>query len=348
MNSVEVKNNRIIAYWLCLIAVLILAIVIVGGATRLTDSGLSIAHWAPIHGIIPPLNEKDWLAEFELYKTIPQYELKNKGMSLAEFQFIFWWEWAHRLLGRLIGLAYLLPLLVFWYTKKLIAKDAPHMFSIVFLIGLQGFIGWWMVSSGLKGNMVAVAAYRLAIHLGMAFILLGLVVTFAYDRFANSKSITISHNPWSLALILAFIQVILGAFVAGTHSGYIYNDWPTIGGKWLPNEYASLQPFLRNFVENSQTIQFNHRIGAYILFFIIGFLSFKYAKPIGGIHKKLAHSCFGIMICQIALGIFTILTFANIRPPETYAVLIGVAHQGLAAIFFVSVVLAWRSYKPQI
>lgn len=335
-------KDRLVFSWLCVVIALILAIITIGGATRLTNSGLSIAHWSPIHGVIPPLSISDWQEEFELYKKLPQYQLKNLGMSLEEFKFIFWWEWGHRVVARVLGLVYLIPLLIFWKQKRFNSKDAKNLFAIVLLIGFQGFLGWWMVTSGFEGDRVAVAAYRLAIHLGMAFTLLFILVNFAYNKYTGESIKSPFKSAWTYLIILFFIQVILGAFVAGTHSGFAHNDWPKIDGNWLPNNYFFYQPFLRNLVENTQAIQFNHRIFAYLVFLFTIHCVVKTYKTNDNLAKYFALLSLILCFMQIVLGVLTLKIFGIYTPPMMAGVLIGVLHQCFAAILFIIVIITWR------
>ena len=312
-----------------------------------TDSGLSITHWSPIHGAIPPLSTAQWGEEFQKYQRIAEYQFENKGMSLAEFKFIFWWEWAHRLLGRIIGLVLLLPLLFFWITRKLNQKDIFPLTSVVLLVGLQGLIGWWMVSSGLDGKRVDVAAYRLSAHLGMGFLLLGILISMGFGRLMPNYSLTPKFTLWSVILGLAFLQIILGAFTAGTHAGFLHSDWPKIDGNWLPNSYFNFQPIFRNFVENTQTIQFNHRIVGYSLFLLILYRQVKAGFKANSLHGVFANLSLLMCIMQIALGISLLSVFEHYTPPQTIGVLFGVAHQGFAAMFFGVLVVSWQSQKAR-
>lgn len=346
-----------VGVWLVCVAVLIFAIILVGGATRLTDSGLSITEWAPIHGVIPPLTHDQWLAEFELYRQIPEYQIQNAGMSLAAFQFIYWWEWGHRLLGRVIGLAVLVPLVVFAATRQLRPGMAWPLGGIVLLVGLQGAIGWWMVHSGLSGERLDVAAYRLATHLSMAFLLLCLVTWVALDHLVPRTAVRGSGGagavtgdrrvvPWAIALVAVLAsQVVLGAFVAGTDAGFAHNDFPTIDGAWLPQDYARLDPLWRNWVENTQAIQFNHRIGA-LLAGIVAVVAFAVAwrSPVQAV-RGLAAVMLALVAGQIVLGIGTLHMFRYHAPPDIAGVLTGVAHQGLGALVMLSAVLLLRAAR---
>lgn len=343
LDNNDTKNNKSIAIWLYCVAFLVFLIIMVGGATRLTNSGLSIVHWSPIKGAIPPLSAADWAQEFELYKKIPEYVLQNKGMTISEFKQIFWWEWAHRLLGRTIGLAVIIPILVFGLQKKLRRADFLPLFGVAFLVGLQGFIGWWMVSSGLDGNRVDVASYRLAAHLGMGFFLLGLLLKLATEYEGSTNIPKQKSNFWTLILFLVFAQVILGAFTAGSHAGFVHNDWPKIDGHWLPQEYFVMKPFWANFTLNTQTIQFNHRIMGYLLIGLLMFDRVKHGFKNATTHQKFANWAFVFGLAQAALGISLLSIFAVHTPPQAIGVNFGVAHQGLAAIFFAIIVLTWQS-----
>jgi cytochrome c oxidase assembly protein subunit 15 len=345
------RRDKLVGYWLLAIVALVLCMIIVGGATRLTDSGLSITHWSPIHGVIPPLNASEWAAEFELYKKIPEYQLQNKGMSLADFQFIFWWEWAHRLLGRVIGLAFGLPLIVFLAMGYIRKTMAPWLIAMLALGGLQGFIGWWMVSSGLSGDRLDVAAYRLATHLSMAILLMSLSLWTALNLLAPRKihegDQQIAPLAIGFVLLLAF-QIVLGAFVAGTDSGMIYNDWPTFDGGWLPKTYTVLSPYWRNWVENSATIQFNHRIGAYSIGLCIFVLWLKTRRSNDPSVVAWGHVVALLVFFQMALGVATLVGFGYWTPPHVNGVLLGVSHQGLGAILFASAMMLMRaSVRPR-
>ncbi|GBF57349.1 heme A synthase [Candidatus Phycosocius bacilliformis] len=339
------KDVRV-GIWLLFIAFLVLCMVIVGGATRLTDSGLSITHWSPIHGAIPPLTAEQWQQEFDLYKQIPEYQLQNKGMSLGEFQFIFWWEWAHRLLGRLVGLAFALPLIIFALTRHLRPGMTPWLVAMLGLGGLQGFIGWWMVSSGLSGDRLDVAAYRLATHLSMAFILMSLALWTALDHLSPKRPNQGDRQivPWAIGFgVFLGFQIVLGAFVAGTDAGLAYNDWPTFAGGLFPKDYAALSPIWRNFVENTATIQFNHRLGAYGvgLFALLVWLRTRRSKEASV--AAWGHVVAVLVLCQIGLGIATLTGFGIWAPPQIEGVMLGIAHQGLGAILFASAMMLIRA-----
>jgi cytochrome c oxidase assembly protein subunit 15 len=266
-----VPAARAIGVWLGLVAALVFAMVLVGGATRLTESGLSIVEWKPVTGVIPPVREADWQAEFAKYKTIPQYERLNRGMRLDEFKTIYWWEWGHRLLGRVIGAAFLLPFLWFLWRRSFDRRIALALGGIFVLGAVQGAVGWWMVASGLT-ERVSVSQYRLAFHLTLACMIYAALVWTA-DRTLHASAAQ-SGRPavprrlrWSAGalLVLAIVQIYLGALVAGLRAGLIFNTWPLIDGGFIPSttDLFFAHPLWRNFFENTLTVQFDHRMVAY-------------------------------------------------------------------------------------
>ena len=260
--------NRAVQIWLAFVATLVFAMVVVGGATRLTDSGLSITEWQPLLGAIPPLSEGDWHAAFEKYKAIPEYSIVNAGMSLEAFKAIYWWEWSHRFLGRFIGIAFALPFLFFWLTGRLRGWFAVKCLGVFALGGLQGAIGWYMVKSGLV-DRIDVSQYRLALHLLTAFSILSLLVWLALDAGPASdrvrlRTVTVGQRRTALALfLLVFAQSGLGALVAGLKAGLTYNTWPLMDGKLVPDGLLVQAPWYINFFENVTTVQFDHRMTAY-------------------------------------------------------------------------------------
>ncbi len=268
MDPIE-RRQRIIRHWLYAVAVLIFVMVLVGGATRLTESGLSIVEWKPVTGTLPPLGEDAWQAEFDKYKTIPQFQHRNSAMTLSEFKTIFWWEWAHRLMGRLIGAAFLLPFL--WFlVKGWIGPGLRWRLWTIFGLGaLQGAVGWWMVASGLT-ERVEVSQYRLATHLILACVIFAAVLWTA-ERLSSRAQAEVPPRIRATAialLVLVLVQIYLGALVAGLRAGLIYNTWPLIDGSFIPDTARLLHetPAWRNVFENTLTVQFNHRMTAYALF----------------------------------------------------------------------------------
>ena len=264
------QRSSAVAVWLFLLAGMVVAMVIVGGATRLTHSGLSITEWKPIRGAIPPLNPQDWSREFAHYRQIPQYRLLNRGMSLESFKAIFWWEWAHRLLGRLVGLAFALPFAWFVWRGEMPGRLLWRCVLLFALGGLQGLIGWWMVSSGLE-RLTSVAPERLAIHLGAALILFLALIWTGLEALAGQERAKPSRVwvGWSgLTLAMGFTQCLLGALVAGNHAGLVYNDWPLMNGRFLP-AVAKGQGPLHALVHDIALVQFDHRMFAYLILAVV-------------------------------------------------------------------------------
>jgi cytochrome c oxidase assembly protein subunit 15 len=315
-------------FWLWSIAALIFAMVLVGGATRLTESGLSITEWQPVVGTLPPLSDAAWSAAFEKYQAIPQYRYVNRGMSLAEFKTIFWWEWAHRLLGRLIGAAFLLPFLWFWWRGWLAPWLRGRLWLIFCLGALQGAAGWWMVASGLA-ERVEVSQYRLAFHLGLACMIYVAILWVAERIDGGAPTATSARLRASAValVVLVLAQIYLGALVAGLRAGLLYNTWPTIDGALVPAGARLFfdQPLWRNFFENALTVQFQHRMMGYTVWIIalLHGLDALRSRAQGAVRSG-ALVLAGAVTLQAALGILTLI----------YQVPIGLAlvHQGLALI----------------
>jgi cytochrome c oxidase assembly protein subunit 15 len=322
-------SDRIVQFWLVAVALLVLCMIAVGGATRLTDSGLSITEWQPILGAIPPMNEAHWLEAFEKYRQIPEYHLVNKGMSLEEFKFIYWWEWGHRFLGRIIGLAFAIPLIFFAMRGMLRPGALAKYLGVLALGGLQGGIGWYMVSSGLA-DRVDVSHYRLALHLSVAFLILGVLVWLAMDlreeRARPSIGLPAGAAPLALAIVvLVFGQVALGAFVAGLKAGLVYNTWPLMNGMVIPDDLFQFTPWAQNFVENPTTVQFNHRLVAYVVVALGLWHGIAVARSATSEEIRVsAMLVAAALLAQMALGIITLLHAVPIG--------LGIAHQGFAAI----------------
>lgn len=263
--------DRPVRVWLYLVAALIFAMVIVGGVTRLTESGLSITEWQPLLGALPPLSHADWQAAFERYREIPQYRLMNAGMTLEEFRFIYWWEWSHRLLGRLIGVVFAVPLVVFWATGRIPRERMPRLLLLFLLGGAQGAVGWWMVSSGLA-DRVDVAPLRLAIHLTFAAMIYAAVLWTALTLSSRGRSPRPSPvRRIGAAVVLGwiFVQIFLGALVSGNHAGLVYDTWPLMNGDLVPPDAFAMSPPWLDFVENPATVQFLHRMSAYVLLALV-------------------------------------------------------------------------------
>ena len=333
--------RRAIHCWLWFVAALIFAMVLIGGATRLTESGLSIVEWQPVTGAVPPLSEEGWRAEFEKYKTIPQYQYVNRGMSLAEFKTIYWWEWVHRLLGRLIGAAFLVPFVWFLWKGWIEPALRAPLWLIFGLGAIQGAVGWWMVASGLAEG-VRVSQYRLAFHLTLACLIYVAILWTAerlrarafvrarsnFDQAGHAPRVTARLRAGALAILaLVLVQVYLGALVAGLRAGLIYNTWPLIDGAWVPDRARLLfeQPLWRNFFENTLTVQFDHRMMAYALGAVALLHAFdasrgKIARPA----RTGALALAAALILQITLGIWTLL--------EQAPIMLALAHQTAAMI----------------
>ncbi|WP_417209976.1 heme A synthase [Antarctobacter sp.] len=301
--------------WLMLLFVLVVLMIAVGGLTRLTDSGLSITEWRPLTGALPPMSAEAWSAEFEKYKQIPEYQLQNAGMTLSEFQFIYWWEWGHRQLGRVIGLVWAIGFFGFLATKSIPPGWTGRLLVLGVLGGLQGAIGWWMVSSGLGGDRLDVASYRLATHLGLAFVILGFIAWYVYRltyeeralmqarRSAEPKLFSISTG----LLHFSFLQILLGALVAGIDAGRSYNDWPLMGGEFFPSNALDFEPLWRNFFENAGMVQFVHRIAGYLLL-VFGIVVWRRARRSPNRDTRFRfNAVLAALLLQVALGIVTVV-----------------------------------------
>ncbi|MCJ2085614.1 COX15/CtaA family protein [Methylobacterium sp. E-005] len=297
--------------WLYVVAALVVAMVAVGGATRLTGSGLSITEWRPVTGIVPPLSESDWAAEFAKYKDTPQYNILNQGMGLSAFKTLYGWEWGHRLLGRLIGLVFFLPLAVFWWQGRISRKLGLGLLGLGVLGGLQGAIGWIMVASGLQPGMTAVAPLKLALHLTTAsLILAGLIWLAAGERGrALEPAPTRLRATAALLPVLVLVQIFLGGLVAGSHAGLVYNTWPTMDGALVPtaDTLFAIRPWIENFVDNHALVQFDHRMTAYlvILVAILHAVDARLTGPAGAAGRAAGVAV--LALAQAALGIATLL-----------------------------------------
>ena len=295
------ESLRPVKAWLWVMAALVALMVIVGGATRLTDSGLSITEWQPLLGAIPPLTEAHWLEAFGKYKLIPEYQIQNKGMSLDEFKFIYWWEWAHRFLGRFIGVAFAVPLLFFIITGKLPRKHWARLAVIFAMGGLQGALGWYMVSSGLS-ERVDVSQYRLAAHLTLAFAIFAAIVWVTLTLGSVRRPVFRPGTGLAFVfLLLLFVQVAAGGFVAGLDAGHASDTWPKMNNAWIPDGLNSAAPLWRNWFENALAVQFNHRILAYVILFVAA-LQVALLKSTG------AFVVFAAVLAQALLGIATVVS----------------------------------------
>jgi len=326
--AVPARGARAVAAWLLACCALVALMVLVGGVTRLTHSGLSIVEWQPLVGAIPPLNEAEWQAEFAKYKLTPEYQQVNLGMSLAEFKGIFWWEYVHRLLGRLIGLAFFVPLAWFWLRGRLDRALAWKLVGVFVLGGLQGAMGWYMVKSGLVDDP-RVSQFRLTAHLGLAFLIFGAMLWIALDLLFPRRTAA-AEAPSRLAAVVAglvFLQVLLGGLVAGIRAGKAYNTFPLMNGHLVPPETFMLEPWWKNFFYNMATVQLDHRLAAWLLFALVAWLWARVAwidaTPRARTAANLLATAF---VAQFALGVWTLLAAVPVA--------LGAAHQFVAVLVF--------------
>jgi len=331
-------RSKPVAIWLLVVAALVLGMVIVGGATRLTDSGLSITQWKPVTGAIPPMSAADWQAEFARYRQIPQYSQLNAGMSLSDFKAIYWWEWSHRLLGRVLGMVFFVPFVVFAIRRDLPRRLFVRLAGIFVLGGLQGAVGWWMVSSGLA-HRVSVAPERLMVHLGLAFALLGLLLWTAFDAWSGAARQTLP-SPWgrraSWLIGLIYLQILLGALVAGNDAGLVYNDWPLMNGALVPDDYAGAGLWA-TLAHSQGAVQLHHRLVAYLLTIVavtLGVAAWR-SKYLGREAKLLGIGVAGAVVLQTLLGIATLMMRAPVG--------MSIVHQLVAALVLsLAVAFGWR------
>ena len=311
----EENKNVSISYWLLLITLLVALMIIVGGLTRLTDSGLSITKWDLISGILPPLSLHDWDKSFSLYKKIPEYKLLNSSMTLEQFKTIYWWEYIHRLLGRIVGLFYFLPLLYFTYKKMIKRSSLISFYLILFLIFFQGFIGWYMVMSGLI-ERTDVSHYRLSLHLVLAFIIF-ILLLWNYLKYKDQKILI--HNKKLPSYLLIFfilcllVQICIGAFVSGLDAGQIYQSWPLMGQSYFPDDSNVKDLFSIKVFETPSIVQFIHRNVAYFTIFLFSFIATIIYKNEYFIYlRRTALLIFIFLFLQTFLGILTVLSGAQI------------------------------------
>ncbi|MEO0486683.1 MAG: COX15/CtaA family protein [Pseudomonadota bacterium] len=332
--------RRAVRAWLMVLAGLVVAMIVVGGLTRLTDSGLSIVEWEPIRGAIPPLTAAQWQEELEAYRQIPEYQLQNRGMTMAEFQFIYWWEWGHRQLGRVVGLVWFLGLAYFLIRRQVPTGWTPRLVLIGALGGIQGAIGWWMVSSGLTGTMLDVASYRLATHLGLAFVILAFIARYIAALSRPEREIMQARRAgegglttllWLFTGVL-FIQLLIGALVAGLDAGQVYQTWPDMEGSFFPPTGLDLTPTWRNFFENEGTVQFMHRYWGYFAFALAIFVGIRAGKSA---HKRTRKAIgrIGLLITlMVIIGIATVVMGAPLW--------IAAVHQAVAILLWLATIYA--------
>lgn len=334
--------QKSIAIWLLICCAMVFAMVVVGGVTRLTDSGLSIVEWQPIVGTMPPITQQDWDVLLEKYRATPQYQQVNKGMSVDEFKSIFWWEYFHRVLGRLIGLAFFVPFVYFLLKKQINRSLGIKLAGIFILGGLQGFMGWYMVMSGLV-NDPHVSQYRLTAHLGLAFVIFAAMFWVALGLLSpereNVQPNELMHSlrRFSVSLTsLIFIMVLSGGFVAGIRAGLAYNTFPLMNGHLIPPDLFVLEPWYRNFFDNITTVQFDHRLIAWILIFSVPLFWYKSRQVALSGTTRLACNLFLLMlVIQVSLGIATLLHVVPIP--------LAASHQGGAMLLFAASL--WVSHR---
>ncbi|MBD3763833.1 MAG: COX15/CtaA family protein [Rhodobacterales bacterium] len=331
-----------IRLWLALLFALVVAMIAVGGMTRLTDSGLSITEWRPVTGALPPMTDADWQTEFDKYRAIPEYQLQNKGMSLEAFKVIYWWEWGHRQLGRVIGLVWAVGFLGFLAARRIPAGWTGRLLLLGALGGTQGAIGWWMVSSGLTGDRVDVASYRLATHLGLAFVILGLIAWYMFQLGRSATDLMQARRgregklfSMSTGLMhLAFVQILLGALVAGIDAGRGFPTWPDMNGQFFPADafYVPGRPAWAAFFENPGLVQFMHRMSGYALF-AFGLVVWLRGRRSAHLATRRAFDWMAVMMFgQVVLGIGAVLTAAQLH--------VAISHQVGAVMLWVLILRA--------
>ena len=331
-----------IRLWLIVLFGLVFAMILVGGATRLTDSGLSITEWRPLTGALPPLNAADWAAEFAKYQQIDEFRLQNSWMTLADFKVIYWWEWGHRQLGRVIGLVWGLGFLWFFVRRQIPVGWTPRLLLLGGLGGLQGAIGWWMVSSGVTSGTATtdVHSARLATHLGLAFIIMGFITWYALGLGRTERDLMQARRAkegklYGLStglLHFTFLQILIGALVAGIDAGRTYTDWPLMAGQFFPPNAFVLEPFWKNFIENPGLVQFIHRMTGYALFAFAVVVWLRGRKSAHPTTRFAFNAAFAAISLQVVLGITTVL-YEAVLP-------VALMHQGLAVLCWVLILRA--------
>jgi heme a synthase len=339
----QASHSRSARAWLIAVAALIALMVLVGGATRLTESGLSIVEWKPVTGALPPLSGSQWHEAFEGYKKIPQYRELNAGMSLADFKTIFWWEWGHRLLGRFIGVAYLLPFLYFLWRGALAAELKRRLWLIFALGALQGAVGWWMVASGLSQRL-EVSQYRLAVHLVLALIIFAAIV-WTVRRMGNAADAVTPRRlkiTSHILLAVTFLQIYFGALVAGLRAGRVYNTWPSIDGAFIPSAERLFfeTPWWRNLFDNALTVQFEHRMTAYVLLALALFHAVDALRS--GASRAVTAGAWGLFAAVLLQAVLGILTLLNQVPID-----LALSHQGVAIVVLTLAVVQMELMSPR-
>jgi heme a synthase len=336
-----------IRLWLVALFLLVATMIVVGGLTRLTDSGLSITEWKPVTGALPPMDEASWQAEFEKYQAIPEYQLQNKGMTLEAFKTIYWWEWGHRQLGRLIGVVWAIGFVGFAVARAIPPGWTGRLLLLGALGGAQGAIGWWMVSSGLSGDRLDVASYRLAVHLGLAFVILGFIAWYVFLLGRSEAELMTARRGREAKLYsmstglmhFAFLQILLGALVAGIDAGRAFPTWPLMNGQffpadafYVPDGNGGTLPVWHAFFENPGLVQFIHRMSGYLLFAFGVVVWLRGRKSSYQATQMAFHQVMAMLVVQMALGIATVLTVAHVH--------VAITHQIGAVILWVLILRA--------
>lgn len=339
--------RRGIRLWLLALFLLVATMIAVGGLTRLTDSGLSITEWQPVTGALPPLNAEQWQSEFDKYREIPEYQLQNKGMSLEEFKVIYWWEWGHRQLGRLIGLVWAVGFIGFAVARQIPPGWTGRLLFLGALGGAQGAIGWWMVASGLTGERLDVASYRLAVHLGLAFVILGFLAWYVFLLGRSEAELMTARRGREAKLVslstglmhFTFLQILLGALVAGIDAGRAFPTWPLMNGQffpadafYVPDGQGGSLPVWHAFFENPGLVQFVHRMSGYLLLIFCIVVWLRGRKSAYQATQAAFHQVMAMMVVQMVLGIATVLTVAHVH--------VAITHQIGAVILWVLVLRA--------
>lgn len=342
MQKMQPSFHRPVALWLFACCIMITLMVLVGGLTRLTESGLSMTDWKPVTGWFPPTSEEAWLSELNKYRQSPEYKHKNFGMTVEEFQNIFWLEYIHRVFGRLTGLVFFIPFVYFLFKKRLDKPLILKLSGVLLLGATQGLVGWLMVKSGLKDNPF-VSPVWLSTHLGVAFFIFSIILWQALNvwhgvKIRFSSPSFLQKFAW-VVLLAVYLQILLGGMVAGSDAGLAYNTWPDMNGKIIPEGLAIMQPWYANPLQNVTMIQFNHRLGAYIVSILVAVFAMLLLRKGQGALHRLAIGLFSVLSLQMVLGIKTLL----------YSVPVGLAstHQMVALLlFFIAILTLHRLYNP--
>jgi len=325
-------NSDWVRVWLAFVCLVLIAMITVGGATRLTHSGLSMVDWKPLSGVIPPVTVLEWQAEFEQYKQYPEYQKLNQGMSLEEFKGIFYWEYSHRVLGRGIGLLFFIPFVFFWWTQRVEKKYLPRLVGALILGGSQGLMGWYMVKSGLV-DLPRVSHYRLAAHLSLAMLILGYLFWLVLDLSSTSRErVTSTLRKWVMGLvILLSLQIVYGAFTAGLRAGLGFNTYPLMGQQLLADAATTIQPLWINFFENGAMVQFIHRwLGFTVLLSMAGVLIMAFIQPTSKRLRQAVTVTLSLVAVQFLLGVLTLINYVPLY--------LALAHQVFACFVLLSMV----------